>query len=330
MYSANESTPNHQSRHGSTIFLPAILAVVHKLIEAKRQKFILTGSSARKLKRGGANLLAGRALVYHLHPLTERELGQSFDLDQTLRFGSLPETLSAASARERKLYLQAYGLTYMREEVIAEQVLRKLDPFREYLRIVADQSGRLVNHLAIAKQVGVDHKTVVNYFSVLEDTLLGFYLPSFHLSIRKSQIVAPKFYLFDLGVRNCLAEEIDLAPVPSSTFYGRLFEHFIILECFRLNSYAETNYRMSYFLTKSGFEVDLILSKGRQNMFVEIKSSLQVDSQEVRHLKTNLADIKAVTAIYYVSNDPVTSDVDGVCCRHWRDFFSELFNTDHA
>lgn len=308
---------------------PRLLDVVHRLIEGEKRKFILTGSSARKLKRGGANLLAGRALVYHLHPLVMRELGESFDLASVLQFGSLPAVLSASSARERKIYLQTYALTYMKEEVIAEQVLRRLDPFREFLRIAAEQSGRVVNHSAIAKQIGVDHKTVVNYFSVLEDTLLGFYQPSFHLSIRKSQIVAPKFYLFDLGVRNSLAEEIDLRPNPSTSFYGRLFEQFVILECFRLNSYAETNYRLSYFLTKSGFEVDLILSKGRRNLFVEIKSSAQVDPQEVARLKTNLANLDAVTAIYYVSNDPVTATIEGVRCLHWRDFLNEFFDTEH-
>lgn len=305
---------------------PRLLDVVHSLIERKKQKFILTGSSARKLKRGGANLLAGRAFVYELFPFVAREIGEHLTLEEVLQFGSLPKVVTAESDAERKAYLRSYSLTYIKEEVNAEQLVRRLDPFRNFLRIAADQSGKLVNHSAIGKQLGIDHKTVVNYFSILEDTLIGFYLPSFHHSARKSQIVAPRFFFFDLGVRNSLAEMIDICPKLQSSYFGDLFEHFVILEVFRLNSYFQRDFRLSHLRTKAGFEVDLILSKGKQNIFVEIKSSQRVDPSEVAHLAKHTADIPYVTDRYYVSLDTVEDKIAGVQCFHWTRFLEVIFS----
>ena len=305
---------------------PRLLDVVHSLIESAKLKFILTGSSARKLKRGGANLLAGRAFVYNLFPFVTPEIIPAVALEELLQFGSLPKVITTSNERERKLYLQAYGLTYIKEEVIAEQLLRRLDPFRNFLRIVADQSGKIVNYSALARQVGVDHKTVINYFSILEDTLLGFYLPSYHLSVRKSQTLASKFLFFDLGIRNSLAEMIDLKPSAQTSYFGELFEHFFILECFRLNSYSEKNYRLSFLRTKAGFEVDLVLSKARTNIFVEIKSTNRIDEAEVVHLARNLANMQEVSKMYYVSQDDVDVEIAGVRCVNWKVFLGEIFN----
>ena len=305
--------------------VPRILDIVHSLIESRRLKFILTGSSARKLKRGGANLLAGRAFVYDLFPFVTREIGEHYPLPSLLQFGSLPTVITTESTEERRAYLRSYALTYIKEEVSAEQLLRKLDPFRNFLRIAADQSGKLVNHSAIGKQLGIDHKTVVNYFSILEDTLLGFYLPSFHLSVRKSQIMAPKFFFFDLGVRNALCEMIDLTPTAQSSYFGELFEHFVILEAYRLNSYTQQDYRFSHLRTKSGFEVDLILSKGRANILVEIKSTNRIDPTEVAHLARNTADISQITDRYYISLDTAEVRLDGVNCMPWNRFLDLFF-----
>lgn len=305
--------------------VPRLLDVVHQIISKSKIKFILTGSSARKLKRGGANLLAGRAFVYYFFPLTYKELGNSFVLTDVLRFGSLPPIFGMTSDRERKTFLQSYAFTYMKEEVAAEQLVRHVDPFRNFLRIAAEQSGKIINHSSIAKQLGIDHKTVVNYFSILEDTLLGFYLPSFHQSVRKSQVVAPKFYLFDLGIRNSLAEMIDVNPTPKTSFFGFLFEHYIILEVFRLNSYRETDYRLSYLMTSAGFEVDLILSKGKRNIFVEIKSTDQIDADEVRSLAKKLKDVTLATEILYVSRDENRAEIANIKCLHWQDFLQDYF-----
>lgn len=306
--------------------VPRILDIVHSLIESRRQKFILTGSSARKLKRGGANLLAGRAFVYELFPFVTHEIAGRFDLPSLLQFGSLPKVVTTESFEERKAYLRAYGLTYIKEEVSAERLLRNLDPFRNFLRIAADQSGKIVNHSAIGKQLGIDHKTVVNYFSILEDTLIGFYIPSFHLSVRKSQIMAPRFFFFDLGVRNSLAEMIDLTPSPQSSYFGELFEHFVILESYRLNSYLQRDYRFSHLRTKSGFEIDLVLSKGRSNILVEIKSTSRIDSSEVAHFARATADMSAITERYYVSIDNVEATISGVRCVPWKRFLARMFH----
>ena len=305
--------------------VPRILDIAHSLIESRKQKFILTGSSARKLKRGGANLLAGRAFVYELFPLVTHEIGERYHLPSLLQFGSLPKVVTTESLDERKAYLRSYALTYIKEEVSAERLLRNLDPFRNFLRIAADQSGKIVNHSGIGKQLGVDHKTVVNYFSILEDTLIGFYLPSFHLSVRKSQILAPKFFFFDLGVRNSLAEMIDLTPSPQSSYFGEIFEQFVILEVYRLNSYRQQDYRFSHLRTKSGFEVDLIMSKGRSNILVEIKSTSRIDSSEVAHLARNTADISEITERFYVSMDNAEVTLHGVRCVSWRRFLELMF-----
>lgn len=305
--------------------VPRVLDIVHSLIESKKQKFILTGSSARKLKRGGANLLAGRAFVYELFPLVTDEIGEAYNLQALLQFGSLPKVVTTESLEERKAFLRAYSLTYIKEEVSAEQLLRNLDPFRNFLRIAADQSGKIVNHALMGKQLGVDHKTVVNYFSILEDTLIGFYLPSFHLSLRKSQILAPKFFFFDLGVRNSLAEMIDFIPPTHSRFFGELFEHFVILEAYRLNSYTQRDYRLSHLRTKAGFEVDLILSKGRTNILVEIKSTTNIDAAEVAHLARHTADMPEITERFYVSMDNSEATLNGVRCVSWRRFLEIVF-----
>jgi predicted AAA+ superfamily ATPase len=260
-----------------------------------------------------------------MFPFVAHEIGEPYNLQSLLQFGSLPKVVTTDVLEERKAYLRAYTLTYIKEEVSAEQLLRKLDPFRNFLRIAADQSGKLVNHSAIGKQLGIDHKTVVNYFSVLEDTLIGFYLPSFHLSVRKSQIAAPKFFFFDLGVKNALAEMIDLTPSPESSYFGEVFEHFVILEIFRLNSYFQRDYRLSYLKTKSGFEVDLILSKGRSNAMIEIKSSSRIDPSEVAHLARNISDIPQITDRYYISQDTSEVEIHGVKCMSWIRFLDKVF-----
>ena len=237
----------------------------------------------------------------------------------------MPKVVTTDSVEDRKAYLKSYALTYIKEEVAAERLLRNLDPFRNFLRIAADQSGKIVNHSAIGKQLGIDHKTVVNYFSILEDTLIGFYLPSFHLSVRKSQLSAPRFFFFDLGVRNSLAEMIDLSPSPQSSYFGDLFEHFLILEAYRMNSYFQRDFRLSHLRTKSGFEIDLILSKGKANIAVEIKSTSQIDQAEVAHLARNTQHLPQITDRYYISLDESEVVLHGVRCMSWRrflDFFS--------
>lgn len=173
--------------------VPQLLNLVHKLIEEKKLRFALTGSSARKLKRGGANLLAGRALAHTMHPLTHLELKDTFNFERVLTYGSLPFTFSLSDTEVMKRYLESYYLTYIQEEIKAEQLLRKFDPFRDFLEIAASNSGKVIELKKLSSQVGVDLKTIKTYYQVLEDTYIGFFLPSYHRSIRKAQRVAPKF-----------------------------------------------------------------------------------------------------------------------------------------
>ena len=197
---------------------PKLLDVIHSLSSDKKIKFILTGSSARKLKRGSANLLAGRAFKYVCHPLTHLELETEFKLQEVLQFGALPEIFSL-SIDEKKDYLRAYVETYFKEEIVAEQIVRKLRPFKIFLTVAAQMNGRILNINKIAHDVGVDHATVQNYFEILEETLVGFLLEPFHESVRKRQRKASKFYYFDLGVVRALKKRwiTKLSPEHSST-----------------------------------------------------------------------------------------------------------------
>lgn len=305
--------------------IPKCLDLVHKVIESKKQaKFILTGSSARKLKRGSANLLAGRANVYNLYPLTALELGDKFDLQSALHWGTLPSLLEMKSDRERKAYLNSYVLTYLNEEVRAEQLVRRLDPFRAFLPVLGQVSGTVLNHKKIAEEVGVSSVTVRTYFQILEETLLGFYLPAFHQSVRKSQRMNPKFYVFDTGVKKALEESLDQVPSPRTSVYGQLFEHLVINDIVRMNAYREKGYRLSYFATKHGAEVDLILSKGRSNLAIEIKSSASIDEIEVKAFARLAKDIPGLTGAYYLSQSSEVVKIEGVQCLHWAQFLKNF------
>lgn len=307
--------------------IPKLLDVVHKSIEDLKVKFILTGSSARKLKRGGANLLAGRAFLFSLFPLTALEIEEAlpnFDFNQILRWGSLPQLLTLASDADKKQYLKSYAQVYLKEEIRAEQIVRNIDPFREFLEIAGQMSGKIINYSSVAADVGVDHKTVQNYYEILVDTWVGHFLPAFHQSVRKSQKLSPKFYFFDIGVKNALARQLDSVPVPGNSLYGDLFEHFLINEIFRYNEYDSKDFHLSYLATKNGPEIDLILSKGRTHYAVEIKSKSEIDRGEVAKIRKLAADIKNLKQIYYVSNTPKSLEIDGVLCVHWKEFLRIL------
>lgn len=304
--------------------VPKLLDVVHLLIESQKLKFILTGSSARKLKRGSANLLAGRANVYNLFPLTCLELGDSFDLISALHWGTLPSIFSFNLDREKKAYLNSYITTYFSEEIRSEQIIRKLDPFRAFLPILGQVSGKVINHKKIADEIGTSTATIQSYFQIIEDTLLGFYLPSFHLSIRKSQRLNPKFYLFDTGVKKALEGSLDQIPIPRTSVFGELFESFLINEIHRLNNYFEKDFRLSFYATKNNIEIDLILSKGNSHYLIEIKSKNKIDETEVNQFSELAKDFKAVAGIYYLSNCPTKMKIKDVNCMYWKDFLNSF------
>ncbi len=303
---------------------PRLLDIVHRLIESSEKRFVLTGSSSRKLKRGASNLLAGRAFVYHLHPLTVPELGEFFDLDQALRWGMLPGVYSLSEDEDRQAFLRAYALTYLKEEIASEQVVRRLDPFRYFLEVAAQSNGMIINYAKIAEDVGVDPKTVVAYFTILEDTLVGFLLPAYHRSVRKQQRVSPKFYFFDTGIKRALARTLPI-PITEGTYeYGGAFEHFIISQIAHLSSYKYPDWRLSYLRTAAGAEIDLIIERpNAPEVLIEVKSKQRMVARDIRSIARFAKDFANPLALC-ISRDATRMTFEGVLCVHWRDALTEL------
>ncbi|MCB0338205.1 MAG: ATP-binding protein [Bdellovibrionales bacterium] len=303
--------------------IPALLDDVQRFI--KRFKFALTGSSARKLKDGGANLLAGRASVYSLFPLTFLELGEQFDLFTALNWGSLPEIFLLGDELEREQFLESYALTYLKEEVWGEHLVRNLDPFRSFLSVAAQMNGKLINYTKIARDVGVDPKTVQSYYQILTDTLLGFLLVPFHRSIRKRQKQSPKFYFFDPGVVRALAGTLSVPVIDRGYNYGNFFEHFVINEIYKLNAYQRHSFELSFIRTENNVEIDLLIERaGKVLWAVEIKSSDRITSDQLKHISHLGPEINAEKMVC-LSNDKHEKFIDDVHCLYWRDGINMIF-----
>ena len=234
--------------------LPQLLDIVHQQIVKTKRQFIMTGSSSRRLKQSSSNLLAGRAWVYHLYPLTAEELGNKFSLKKVLTIGSLPEPYLADQIAESYEYLSAYVGTYLEKEIQAEQWVRNLQPFRAFLKVAAQMNGRILNYSKIAREVGLHDVTVATYFQLLEDTLLGFQLPAYHKSVRKAQRQASKFYFIDPGIKRALDRTLKVELVPQTFSWGEAFEHWIILEIIKRASYLRLDWSFSFLRTKDDVE----------------------------------------------------------------------------
>ncbi len=306
--------------------VPKLLNIIHSLIESHHIKFALTASSARKLRRGAANLLAGRAFLYHLFPLTFFELEGSFDLAATLTFGALPKLLDYSDPRDKVRYLQSYVATFVREEVQAEQLVRRLDPFRKFLEVAAQSNAKIINFANIAREVGVDNKTVQSYYQILDDTLIGGFLEPYHTSVRKVVGGKPKFYFFDIGVMRTLAGQITTAPIESTANYGELFETFLVLECQRLNSYFEKDYKFYFLRTKDDVEIDLIVQRpGKPLVLIEIKSSVNVRPEHLRQFNRLASDFINAERIC-LSRATTAQIIDGIRVMPWQEGLRWLFS----
>ncbi|MDE0519007.1 MAG: AAA family ATPase [Bdellovibrionales bacterium] len=303
---------------------PKLLDVAHQLIQKKNIKFALTGSSIRKLKYGSANLLAGRAFLYKLFPLTFLELKEKFELEQVLQFGSLPEIFNLNLKKDKIRYLNSYIHTYLKEEIVSEQIIRNIEPFRYFLEVAGQCNGLILNYSKIAREAGIDYKNCQRYFEILEDTLLGFHLPAFSMSIRKQQNKASKFYLFDLGVARALAGLIVVNIQPAAYSFGQCFEHLVIAEVYRLNEYLEANYKMSYFHSKDGLEIDLILQKDREKILIEIKSKKKALSDDLKNLKLVKKDIPKSKG-FLLSLDKTARKESGIFILHWQEGLKKIF-----
>lgn len=261
--------------------VPALLDEVHALIETKRLRFVLSGSSARKLRRGASNLLAGRATVEHLYPLVSAEVGYEEVGVDPLEYGSLPLALTSG---DPVAFLTAYAETYLQEEVRAEALTRNIGDFSRFLEIAARQNGQVTNVAGLARDAAVSRPTVQNYFSILEDTLLGFWLPPWKLKTATRQVGHPKFYLFDSGVARALSGRL---PYPaSSEEKGALLETWVLNELRAYLSYRKLRYPLHYWRTHDGSEVDVFLETREGFLAIEIKSSVRWDKRFNRSLRS--------------------------------------------
>ena len=265
--------------------LPGLLDEVHYLIERYKGQvqFLLAGSSARKLKRSGANLLAGRAWTLKLHPLNSQELVP--DLRKALTIGTLPGIYQEPQSSAKRS-LKAYVETYLREEVMQESLVRKIDHFIRLLDVAGQVNGEPVNFTAIARDSGVSVKTAQEYFDILVDTLIAFRIDGWSHSVRKQLRQSPKYYFFDCGVLNAMRGELQTELKPGSYRYGKLFETFIVNELIRANDYNESDYRFHYWRTNTGMEVDLVLTRGPNDVprAVEIKSQASPKESDLKGL----------------------------------------------
>lgn len=303
---------------------PKLLDIVHQQIESSRFKFALTGSSARKLRHGSANLLAGRAFVLHLFPLTAREIGERFSLQSALAWGTLPRAVMIENDTDRRDFLRSYAHTYLQEEITQEQIVRRLDPFRRFLMVAAQMSGQILNFTKIAREIGSSTVTVQSYFQILEDTLIGSLVEPFHESVRKRQRGNPKFYFFDTGVQRALNNTLQIELAPQTYAFGVAFEHFVVNEIHRLQSYGKKDYRSSYLRTKDGVEIDLIIERpGMKRALVEIKSTERITEEDVRSLMILGKDVPNSEA-FCLSLDPNAKKLGAVSCLPWQDGLVQL------
>lgn len=286
-------------------------------------QFILTGSSARKLKRAGVNLLGGRAITLHLHPFTAGELGERFSLAEALRFGALPKISLSENISEKMRLLKSYVEIYLKEEIQQEALVRNVPAFSKFLDLAAFENGNIINFKNISREVGSGAKTIKEYFQILEDTLIGFFLHPYVKSHRERIIAHPKFYLFDTGVVRALKGELSSELVEGSPPYGSVFEHFVILEIKKVLDYREREARISFFRTSDGAEVDLILEIGKNLFAVEIKSSNTPSISEVRGLRSFISDHKFTRAVCLCRTE--RPYLDGkIEFLNWNAFLNEI------
>lgn len=300
--------------------IPALLDEVHWLIENKKWSFILCGSSARKLVRGHANLLGGRAWRYELFPLTSRETGE-LDLLKGLNHGFLPDHYLGGEDAYKKS-LKAYIQDYLREEIFAEGLARNIPAFSRFFDAVGYGHGELINYANIARECGVDAKTVKEYYQILADTLLGFFVEPFKK--RQSRDVigkACKFYLFDVGVAGALCKRT--LEETRGEMFGKAFEHFIILEIRAYRSYRERDFDIRFWRTKNGLETDLILGDGE--VAIEIKGTNRVDAKDLRGIKA-FVETNNPKAAYVVCNERNPRMADAVKILPWKEFLDELWS----
>ncbi|MBD3335067.1 MAG: DUF4143 domain-containing protein [Candidatus Eisenbacteria bacterium] len=294
--------------------LPDLLNEVHRLIESRGLRFLLTGSSARKLRRGGVNLLGGRARTKFLHPLTYPELGERFSLSAMASRGLLP---SIYLSDDPQADLEAYVGTYLQQEIVAEGVIRNVPAFSRFLRTAALCNATIVNYTKVANDAQVPRTTVYEYFEILRDTLILHELPAWKKSLKRKPIVSSKYYFFDVGVAAALQGRPFKTDTPE---FGEAFETYIFHELRCHRDYASGD-SLSYWRSRSGHEVDFIVG---DHTAVEVKAKRNVAADDLRGLRA-LAEEKKLRQLICVSLEPRVRRVDGVRILPWRVFLDELW-----
>ncbi len=296
--------------------IPDLLDEVHWLIENRGIRFILCGSSARKLKAGHANLLGGRAVRYELFPLTYHEIPQ-FNLIRALNRGLLPRMYDS---KHYTRLLQSYVSDYLKEEIAAEALTRNIPGFSRFLDVAAISNGEIINYQNIASECGVSAPTAKEYFQILEDTLIGSTLPAFRRKAKRRVILSPKFLFFDVGLAGYLCKRGNIEPGSSS--FGRAFEHFIFMELKAHSVYSETFYPLSYWRTASGFEVDFIACDGE--IAIEVKSSNQVNYRHLKGIRAFREEYSPRRSIVVSLDREPRITEDGIEILPWKYFLEML------
>ena len=299
--------------------VPRVLDEVHWLIENKGLSFVLCGSSARKLKRGHANLLGGRAWRYELYPLTSQEIGEC-DILRVLNHGLIPLHYLQNDPDCRKS-LEAYVQDYLREEVFAEGLTRNIPAFSRFFDAFGYSQGEITNYANIARDCGVDAKTVKEYFQILVDTLLAVRIEPFKKRQSRQVIMkAPKYYMFDVGVAGYLTKRS--LKEPKGPEFGKAFEHFILMEIVAFRSYAEKDFDIHFWRTKTGLEVDFVLGAGE--VAVEVKGGARLDKKDLNGLEAFSQASKPKKCIV-VCNEKEKRVHGSISILPWKVFLQDLW-----
>ena len=302
--------------------VPALLDEAHWLIENRGLHFALCGSSARKVRRGAANLLGGRALRYELHGLSASELGREFNLDRVLNYGYFPHICQAAQPRH---LLDAYIADYLKEEIAAEGLVQNLSRFSNFLDVAALSDSEMVNFSGVARECGVSSHTAKGYFQILEDTLLARWLPAYRKRPKRRVIAAPKFYFADVGLVNQLARRGEV--LAGSELYGKAFENWVFHELSTCMSYRNCDLALSYWRLVSGAEVDFVL--GDMEIAIEAKSTERAHDGHLKALRNLVADHPGVSRRIVVCREPrMRKTRDGIEIMPAKTFVKRLWSGD--
>jgi predicted AAA+ superfamily ATPase len=299
--------------------LPELLNEVHRLIEKRGVRFLLTGSSARKLRRGGINLLGGRARTKYLHPLTYRELGDRFDLDRAVERGLIPSIYFSDDPRAD---LQAYAGSYLQQEIAAEGATRNIPAFSRFLRVAALCNGTIVNFTNVANDAQVARTTVYEYFDILKDTLVLYELPAWRKSRKRKPLASSKYYFFDIGVAAALQGREFRQGTPE---FGEAFETYLMHELMSYSNYISGE-PLNYWRSTSGFEVDFIIG---DHTAIEVKAKQNLAPADTKPLRA-LAEEKKLNRFLCVSLEPRRRKIGDVTILPYREFLEALWNGEYA